>query len=110
MDYTNRSRKRIELTNKPKRRRFKSPVRYILEDIIRCFQVEAQNGGYDGPYSYMGIKRSIYGLWHNGYNERGEYMLRHDVPEAQEFYRGLIKKYKYIPELEMSMKDLDESM
>lgn len=63
----------------------KEIVRLDYEEQVR----EGENGDWDGSSTYTGIKRMLYGLWHEGKNEKGENMVMHMAYQARQAYKQL---------------------
>ncbi len=57
--------------------------------------------GWDGTLSLEGIKRMIYGIWHDGYNELGQNMLTGSAIYSIQLYHTLIELCKDTPEIEV---------
>jgi len=53
---------------------------------------------WDGTLSYSGIKRLVFGLWHDGKNEKEENMTEYMPYQARQMYKQLINEYSNTPE------------
>lgn len=77
----------------------KSEITYkeILTDIKNIITLERK---YDDEYypSIIGMKRLIFGLWHNGENELGDNMIMWMEYDVKKLYVSLIDKYKHYKE------------
>jgi hypothetical protein len=81
--------------------------RAVLCDLKKVFQLETQEYDYEqcdledwaGEVSFNGIKRYIYGLWHNGENEQGHDMISNMGENTKEEYEKLMAKYSNKKEL-----------
>lgn len=91
----------------------KSKTQSILKSILIELK-EVNNYDYkenqiyddwDGSLSFNGVKRLIYGLWHNGENELGHNLLKHMSKTAKKKYKTMIKKYSQCEEIILTIKD-----
>src|ERR1035437_1792528 len=79
-------------------------MKEILKRIKRI--VEEDEDLFDFPkpkflIAFSGIKRLIYGIWNDGFNEKEENMIVHMSENATDLYYSLISDYKNTPKIEV---------
>jgi len=76
-------------------------LRQILTDIQKLEESEREWIDSDIRFSFTGVKRYIYGIWHEGYNELGQCMICHMNDDLQEFYYKMIEAYSEEEEIKV---------
>jgi len=71
----------------------------IIKEVTKLEAEANQDGSWDGSVSPLGIKRMIYGVFHNGFNESGEDMVQHMEDAAKERYLRLIADHQDLPDI-----------
>jgi len=85
-------------------------LRCILEDVKVLNSIEAMStddyySDWDGSLEFSGIKRVVYSLWHEGYNELGENMMDWMDDTAKDYYVEMIQKYSIYSEIEVKLEE-----
>jgi hypothetical protein len=92
---------------------FPLPMRMVLEDLrelLLLTRADLDEGGrivnFDDTseptsewrWDWSGFKRTLYSLWHDGRNERGDNLIWDGAPTANELHHRLIEKWSVFPE------------